>query len=35
MEILAFALILVLIGALSIDLGKDSRPSEDDHARNW
>jgi hypothetical protein len=35
MEILALTLLILFVGALSIALGDDSRPSEHDHVRNW
>jgi len=35
MEILIFALFVLFIGALSLELGPDSRPSEHEHVRNW
>jgi hypothetical protein len=34
MEPITFALIVLFVGALSISLGSDSRPSDDDHVRN-
>jgi hypothetical protein len=35
MEIITFALLVLFIGALSVALGDDSRPSEHEHLRNW
>lgn len=35
MEILTMALLLLFLGALAVADGKDSRPSEQDHIRNW
>ena len=35
MLILIFALFLLLVGALSVELGDDSRPSVNDHSHNW
>jgi hypothetical protein len=34
MEIITFALLVLFIGALSISLGSDSRPTDRDHCRN-
>jgi len=35
MEIITFALLVLFIGALSIALGNDSRPSEHENLHNW
>jgi hypothetical protein len=35
MEIIALALLILCVGALSMAFGDDSRPSERDHTRNW
>jgi hypothetical protein len=35
MEILIFALLVLFIGALALELGPDSRPSEHEHMHNW
>jgi hypothetical protein len=34
MELITFALLLLFVGALTVALGSDSRPSEQDHLRN-
>jgi hypothetical protein len=35
MEIITFTLLVLVVGALSLALGDDSRPSEHDRTRNW
>jgi len=35
MELITFAILVLFVGALNVALGGDSRPSEQDHGRDW